>query len=321
MKALVTGGAGYIGAHMVHFLANAGCDVVALDNLSTGHAEAVHKKARLWNVDLSCPGDWQQSVRDFNPDVVFHFAAKSIVSESCQRAWEYLSGNSQMVMHLISSLDPDHSVIVYSSSCSVYGSCSEIPISETTRMSPASPYAESKRIGETLVQSACSQLGFRACALRYFNVAGCLNAALRERHEPETHLIPNLLRSVVCRTPFSLYGTTHPTPDGTAIRDFVHVCDLVEAHLAAARRLADQTAGFFDAFNIGTGRGYSVREVLDRVKRITGSDIIVAEHEARPGDAPILIADNRKWNEWAGVPAQWRHLDDMIRSAMDAFEP
>jgi len=318
MKALVTGGAGYIGAHMAQHLVDAGHRVLVLDNLETGHADAVPKEADLLKADLRKPGPWQERLRAWEPEACFHFAARSIVSDSCLSPWDYLAGNSQMLLNLIEALDSKRCLFIYSSSCSVYGPSAHIPIREAASPRPESPYALSKRIGEQMIEAASSQLGFRAVALRYFNVAGCLNSTLRERHDPETHLIPNLLKAAMDGAPFSLYGTDHPTPDGTAIRDYVHVCDLVSAHLVSAQRLQAMPSGFFDVFNLGTGRGYSVREVISRVEALTGTRIEAQAQAARPGDAPKLVADNSKWMNWSGLPFQWQDLDAMISSALDA---
>lgn len=318
MRALVTGGAGYIGAHMVATLAASGHEILVLDDLSTGHPDTVPDQAQLLQADLRHPGEWVNKVKQWRPDVTFHFAARSIVAESVQQPWEYLSGNTKMTLHLLEAI-PEESIFIFSSSCSIYGRTKSMPIAESAAANPESPYAESKRIGEKLVESFCRERRLRAVSLRYFNVSGCAHPRLRERHEPETHLIPNLLLAAHSGTPFHLHGTQHPTPDGTAIRDFVHVSDLAQAHLAASHHLLDSPRGFFDCFNLGRGEGASVLEVLRIAEKITGRHIQIQYHPPRPGDAPCLVADNRKWKAWANTPATWQNAESMIRSAWEAL--
>jgi len=318
MRALITGGAGYIGAHLVQRWIEQGGKALVVDDLSTGHADAVAEGAELIVADLSKAGEWQVLVHRWRPDVVFHFAAKSIVSESCIHPWRYLADNTAMTLNLLHCI-PKDAIFVYSSSCALYGGRHREPLNERIPPAPESPYAESKAIGERLVRAWCKEHEGRAVALRYFNVVGCAAPRLRERHEPETHLVPNLLEAAKSGGSFRLYGVNHPTPDGTAIRDFVDVSDLVEAHIAAAERLQKMQKSFFDVFNLGCGRGISVREAIAIAERITQRAIRVEVHPPRPGDAPMLVAATEKWQRWCGIPKRWRSLEESMQAVWEAM--
>jgi len=315
MRALVTGGAGYIGAHMVHLLKDHGVEVTVLDDFSTGHRNVIPAGVDLIEQDLTEIKSVQK-IRDFKPDVIFHFAAKSIVEDSMNSPWTYLSKNLRMTMHAIEGLE-ESGIFIYSSSCSVYGIPSHIPIVESTPCQPLSAYGRSKQFGELLLKSACKERGLRAICMRYFNVAGCGKPLLLEKHNPETHLIPNLLLAADNKT-FCMYGTDHPTKDGTAIRDYIDVRDLTEAHLLASQLLSEQDSGFFNHFNLGSGSGYSVKQVFEAVQKLTGTTINYEVHPARPGDAPTLIADSTAWKEFSGWKAK-HDINSMIESAWKAM--
>ncbi|RLL50918.1 UDP-glucose 4-epimerase GalE [Mariprofundus sp. EBB-1] len=315
MKALVTGGAGYIGAHMVHLLRQHGIEVAVLDDFSTGHRNVIPEGVELIEQDLTKP-ESVLKIRAFKPDVIFHFAAKSIVEESMHAPWSYLSQNLRMTMHAIEGLEND-SLFIFSSSCAVYGVPASIPIDEQTPCQPLSAYGKSKHVGEALLEAACKERGLRAICMRYFNVAGCGDPVLLENHHPETHLIPNLLLAAGKNT-FSMYGTDHPTTDGTAVRDYIDVRDLTEAHLLASQQLRQQKAGFFQAFNLGSGSGYSVKQVFDTVEQLTGCTIDYNTHPARPGDAPTLIANCTAWKTFSGWRAKY-DIHAMIESAWKAM--
>ncbi|RME82545.1 MAG: UDP-glucose 4-epimerase GalE, partial [Zetaproteobacteria bacterium] len=315
-RALVTGGAGYIGAHMAADLLCHGWDVAVVDDLSTGHRSAVPENAIFFQGSITDAAFLARVFAAYRPEVVFHFAALAVVCDSFERPFAYWQVNVEGTIKLLHAMDA-HGVdtLVFSSSCAVYGHAEYVPIDEKHPTRPASPYGATKLAAEQCIQAACHQFGLRAVALRYFNVAGCCgDASRRERHDPETHLFPNLLAAAEKKQPFILYGADHPTPDGTAIRDFVHVLDLVEAHRQTAIRLLQEPSGFFEVFNLGSGKGTSVREAITAVEHGTGTKIKVITHPRRRGDPPMLVANSQKWQNWAQTFGFQRTIEDMVRS-------
>lgn len=297
-----------------------GWDVAIVDDLSTGHRSAVPEKARFFQGSLTDERFLSRVFHQYLPEVVFHFAALAVVGDSFIRPFDYWRVNVEGTMHLLRTMH-EHQVeaLVFSSSCAVYGNAEYVPIDERHPTRPTSPYGATKLAAEECVQAACHDLGLRAVALRYFNVAGCCgNPARRERHSPETHLFPNLLEAALTGNPFTLFGTDYPTPDGTAIRDFVHVLDLVEAHRVTAMRLLQEPPGFFDAFNLGTGRGLSVREAIAVAERVTCQRPQVKPNLRRPGDPPVLVADPGRWLSWSKATGFQRTVEEMMRSMMNA---
>lgn len=290
MRVLVAGGAGYIGSHTCKALADAGHDPIVYDNLLTGHERAV-KWGPLERGDINDAATLSVVLRKHRPDAVINFAALASVSDSNLEPMRYYRVNVGGVITLLETMRT-HDVwrMVLSSSCATYGVSPHMPIAESTRQDPINPYGRSKRMGEEILRDACAAHGLGAIALRYFNAAGADAAGeLGEEHDPETHLIPLVLQAALGLRPYiSIFGTDYDTPDGTCIRDYVHVSDLAVAHVAA---LSVCHPGEFGAYNLGTGTGTSISEVIERARRITGRPIRVIAGDRRPGDPAILVAD------------------------------
>ncbi|UCE02612.1 MAG: UDP-glucose 4-epimerase GalE [Candidatus Latescibacterota bacterium] len=299
---LVTGGAGYIGSHTCKVLAQSGFRPVVLDNLVYGHREAV-KWGPFFEGNVSDTKLVRQIVREHGIRAIVHFAAYAYVGESMQQPEKYFQNNVVQSMHMLqAALENGVEHVVFSSTCAVYGEPESVPIREEQSLRPVSPYGESKLIVERALHwlGAAHDLGW--VALRYFNAAGAdPEQELGEEHDPETHLIPLVIQAALGRLPYlEIYGTDYDTPDGTAIRDYIHVTDLADAHVRALRYLMQ--GGRSVALNLGTGEGSSVREVVAAVERSSGRSVPVREVGRRPGDPPVLVADParaRSVLEWA----------------------
>jgi UDP-arabinose 4-epimerase len=317
---LVTGGAGFIGSHVCKLLATHGFDPVTYDNLSTGHRDAV-RWGPLVVGDILDRGKLKLAVDTFKPIAVMHFAAVASVAESVADPALYFRNN---VMGTLSLLDICKASgirkVIFSSSCATYGIPAELPIREATPQQPINPYGGSKLIGEMMLGDFESTAGISHVALRYFNACGAdLDGQLCERHDPETHLIPRVLMAASGVSPsFELFGEDYPTPDGTCIRDYVHVSDLAQAHLLALRHLLD--GGESLAVNIGTGTGLSIREILGAVSRITGRIVPTVSRDRRPGDPPALYADGALMREKLGFTPRYSDIDTIIETAAPHFE-
>ena len=289
MKVLVTGGAGYIGSHTAKALARAGHEPLVLDNLSSGHRWAV-KWGRLLEWDLSDTDLLPQFIEKEKVEAVLHFAASLLVGESVQQPRKYFWNNVVNTLRLLDAmLESGVKRIVFSSSAAVYGTPQTVPIPEDHPKLPTNPYGETKLAMERALQWYGNAYGLKWIALRYFNAAGAdPDGELGENHDPETHLIPLAIKAALGqRPPVDVYGTDYPTPDGTAIRDYIHVADLADAHVRALDYLT--AGGESRALNLGTGRGYSVREVIDTVGKI--SPVPFRDAPRRAGDPPALVAD------------------------------
>ena len=312
---LVTGGAGYIGSHTVKVLKDSGYQVVVMDRLTTGHKKAVLTD-HFYEADICDSKAVQDIVTRHQVDAVIHFAAKSLVGESVAHPDLYFHENTGKTNQFVSALiQCGVRTIVFSSTAAVYGLPETIPISEDTAKLPINPYGVSKLMIEQSFPWLEQAYGLKWMALRYFNAAGAsLDGEIGEDHEPETHLIPLVLKTALGQRPaISIYGTDYDTPDGTCIRDYVHVLDLAQAHVLALEALERGVPS--QALNVGSGRGYSVREIIEAAKQITGRDIPVVETARRPGDPDILIADPAKIKNLLGWTPKYSDLDTMIRSA------
>jgi UDP-glucose 4-epimerase len=318
VRVLVTGGAGYIGSVVAAQLVAAGHDVVVLDNLSTGFADAVPGGITL--VKGSVRQDAAEVLSD-GVEAVLHFAANSLVGESVADPAKYWSNNLGSTISLLEAMrELRVRTIVFSSTAAVYGEPERTPIPETAPTRPTSPYGASKIAVDTTLGEFCRLYGFGAVSLRYFNVAGAHQALdghgggrwLGERHNPETHLIPNVLAAVTEGRRVQVFGDDYPTPDGTCVRDYIHVTDLADAHL---RALAACRPGQHRVYNLGNGTGFSVREVIEVCREVTGTDIGVDVGPRRAGDPAVLVASSEKITSELG----WRASLDLRAIAADAW--
>jgi len=313
---LVTGGAGYVGAHACKALAAAGYRPVVYDNLSRGHREAV-RWGPLVEGNLHDSARLAEALRTHQITGVMHFAAFAYVGESMADPENYYWNNVGGTLALLAAMrDARIATIVFSSTCAIYGIPQRVPIGETTATAPLNPYGDTKLAVERMLHWYAGAYGLRYAALRYFNAAGAdPDAEIGEDHDPETHLIPLVLRAALGRgDPISIFGTDYPTPDGTAIRDYIHVSDLADAHLRALGHLA--AGGENAALNLGTGRGHSVREVIAAVERISGRPVPRREVARRPGDPPELVADATLARSRLGWQPRHSDLDTIIATAL-----
>ncbi|GAC1511787.1 MAG: UDP-glucose 4-epimerase GalE [Ktedonobacteraceae bacterium] len=312
MKVLVTGGAGYIGSVVTAQLIEAGHTVTVLDNLLKGHRAAVHKQAQFIEADLLNLERLTQIVSD-GFDGVLHFAALSLVGESVQLPERYYRNNVVGSLNLLDAMRAGGVArLVFSSTAATYGEPEEVPILETTPTRPTNPYGGSKVAVDQMISFEAAAHGLAAVSLRYFNVAGA-SGSLGEMHNPETHLIPIVLQAAAGQRPsVQIYGNDYETPDGTAIRDYIHVEDLARAHLLA---LASAQAGQHRIYNLGNGHGFSVREVIEAARKVTGIHIKAVEAPRRAGDPAVLVASSTKIQRELGWRPEKAALETMIGDA------
>lgn len=312
MKILVTGGAGYIGSVTVEMLVEMGAEVVVLDDLSLGHRAAVHPAATLSVGSLADRGVVDAVLARHQPDAVMHFAARSQVGESMRAPFRYIGDNVTNGLNLIESM-VEHGVsrFILSSTAALFGEPTKIPIDEDERIVPGSPYGESKHMLERILEWTARIHGMRYAALRYFNAAGA-SEARGEHHDPETHLIPLVLQVAQGRREaITVFGDDYPTRDGTCIRDYIHVMDLAQAHILALRALDEGSR----VYNLGNGQGFSVMEVIETAREVTGHPIPHVLGERRPGDPAVLTADSRKIRAELGFTPRFPELRAIVDSA------
>jgi UDP-glucose 4-epimerase len=314
VKVLVTGGAGYIGSVVAHQLLQAGHETVVLDNLSKGYEQAVPEGARFVRCDLLDARE-VGTVLSEGFDGVLHFAALSTVGESVEQPERYYRNNVCGTLNLLEAMrEAGVSRLVFSSTAAVYGEPEEVPIPESAPALPANPYGASKLAVDRLIGAVCEARGLMATSLRYFNVAGA-SGRFGEAHDPETHLIPLVLRTAAgARDPVRIFGTDYPTRDGTAIRDYIHVEDLGRAHLLA---LGEVRPGEHRVYNLGNGAGFSVREVVEAARRVTGRPIEALETPRRAGDPAVLVASSDLIRAELGWKPEKPELEAMISDAWD----
>ena len=316
MKILVAGGAGYIGSVTVEALIAAGHEALVYDNLSYGHRAALSPDAQFVEGDLADRETLNRVAREFAPDGAIHFAAFIAVGESTQRPDLYYRNNVTNAQNLLDALrDANGRFLVFSSTAAVYGEPQRVPIDEDHPIAPENPYGHSKRMFEIILDSYDRAFGIRHVAPRYFNAAGATKR-LGEDHHPETHLIPLVIDAALGRRlAIQVFGTDYDTPDGTCVRDYIHVSDLARAHVLALDYL--DRGGASIRLNLGNGAGYSVRQVIESVTRVGGREVPVVEGPRRPGDASRLIAAADQARAVLGWQPEHPELDDIVRSAWE----
>ena len=311
---LVTGGAGYIGSHVVKELLYQGHKPIVYDNLQTGHRKAV-KDTIFIEGDLTDSEKLRQTLHSYSIDSVMHFAADSLVGESVKEPLKYFNNNIKNSIQLLEILQ-EYGIkkLVFSSSAAVYGEPKRIPISEDHPCAPTNPYGETKWIFEKVLQSFYETGKLNYISLRYFNAAGAdPEGKLGEDHSPETHLIPIGLNAALNGDSIPIFGTDYETPDGTCIRDYIHVTDLAQAHILALEKLEE--GGISGVYNLGNGNGYSVREVIETIRKITGKKIVSVESPRRPGDPARLVASSEKIGEELGWVPRNPDLETIVETA------
>lgn len=316
MSILVVGGAGYVGSHTVDYLLQQNCNVVVVDNLCLGHKDAIPSHVPFYVGDIR-DKEWLRIVFEKeNIDSVIHFAAYSLVGESTQKPLDYFNNNvygTQVLLEVMAKYNVKN--IVFSSSAATYGEPNEVPILETQPLNPKNPYGDTKRVMESMMHWEHEAHDLNYVALRYFNVAGAKeDGSIGEDHNPETHLIPIILQVALGqRESLQIYGDDYPTPDGTCIRDYIHVMDLAKAHYLALKYLLN--GGKSTAFNLGSESGYSVKEVYEAAKRVTGKEIKAVVSPRRAGDPSQLIASSTLIKDKLNWQPEYNNIEDIIDTA------
>jgi UDP-glucose 4-epimerase len=315
MQILVVGGAGYIGSHMVKLLSSAGTDVVTLDNLENGYRDAV-TVGTFVHADLADTKALDDLFKQYQFDGVMHFASYIQVGESIKQPTKYYRNNVSNTLNLLDAMDT-HGVknFIFSSTAAIFGEPDYTPIDEMHPKRPINPYGQSKLMIEKILADFGSAYGLRSICLRYFNAAGAdPDGQLGERHDPETHLIPLILQAASGRRDaISVFGRDYDTPDGTCIRDYIHIVDLCQAHLLALNALLNGAES--NAYNLGNGNGFSVQEVIDMAQKVTGKDIKVVDGPRRGGDPAILVADATRAKKELGWQPEFFELETIIEHA------
>ncbi len=318
MNVLVCGGAGYIGSHAVYELIEQGHSVVVADNLVKGHREAVHNDAKFYEGDLRDAEFLDRVFSENKIDAVIDFAAFSLVGESVTEPLKYFDNNVYGTIRLLEAMNrADVKKIVFSSTAATYGEPESIPIVESDSTIPTNPYGESKLTVEKILKWSDKAYGIKYVALRYFNAAGAhISGKIGEDHSPESHLIPIILQAALGkREQIAIFGDDYPTPDGTCVRDYIHVTDLADAHIKAIEKLfKDNTSA---VYNLGNGKGFSVKEVVEEARKVTGKEIKAVIEGRRPGDPSTLIASSDKAINELGWEPRFNTLSQIIATAWE----
>lgn len=314
MKILVTGGAGYIGGFMTKRLLDDGNEVLVVDSMERAHADP-DPRATFFKGDLRDKDFVESIFADHVVDGVIHFAAFIAMGESMQNPYIYFQNNILASLNIVeTAVQHNTKKIIFSSTAGVYGNPTMLPIPEDHPKNPENPYGESKLMFEKILSWYNKTKGLSFACLRYFNAAGAaLDGSMGEAHDPETHLIPNILKAILENRPFKLFGNDYDTPDGTCVRDYIHVLDLVEAHIRALDKLETAPGGYY--FNVGTGKGNSNKEIINVVKEVVGHDFTVEESPRRPGDANELVADATRITEELGFEPKYSDIRTIVESA------
>lgn len=316
-KVFITGGSGYIGSVVVRDLLAKGYHVTIFDNLERGHRCNVPSEAKLFVGDLRNPEEIRSAMLNVMPDAVIHFAAYALVGESMANPMMYFTNNVKGGINLLEAMEAANcNRIIFSSSCATYGVPPALPIEENMEQKPTNPYGHSKLLFEQMCNWLAETKGFKPTFLRYFNAAGQVEEyGMVEDHEPETHIIPNVLKVALGQSAcVKIFGDDYPTPDGTCIRDYVHLKDLSSAHILALEKEA------LGAYNLGTGKGISVKEIVDACMKVTGQPIPVEMHPRRPGDPPALYASGDKARHVMGWNPRHSDIDTIVRDAWSAHK-
>jgi UDP-glucose 4-epimerase len=315
MRLLITGGAGYIGSHMLRYANELGHEVVVLDDFSTGHEWAL-KDCEILRVNLLDYNKLSQELKSRHFDGVIHFAAKSLVHESFIKPDVYYRNNIVGTLNLVNvMLENDINNLVFSSTAAIFGTPLTDKITEDHQKKPINPYGNSKLITENILKDICRAYDFNTSCLRYFNAAGAHESGeIGEAHDPETHLIPNILNAALLKdSSLKVYGNDYPTPDGTCIRDYIHVTDLAQAHLLALDYISNNKG--YSAFNLGNGDGFSILEVIKCCQSVTNLNIDFEIHDRREGDPAILVADTQNAEKVLGWDRKFDSLEQIITSS------
>jgi len=317
MTILVAGGAGYIGGVCVEKLLEAGHKVIIVDSLVTGHKENVNPEATFHQGSIGDKKFFKEVLEKEKPEVVFHFAGLIQVGESVKEPDKYFENNLIEAKHMLDvMMEVGVKKIVFSSTAAVYGTPERVPINEDDPKIPINPYGEAKRTFELVLQRYHEAYGLKYHIFRYFNAAGATEKN-KENHTPETHLIPLIMQAATGeREAIYIFGTDYDTPDGTCIRDYVHVADIVQAHLLAIKHMEKEPTGIY---NLGNGDGYSVREVIETVKKVSGKEFKVIESERRPGDPARLVASSERAKTELGWQPEFPELEKIVETAWKAI--